>query len=68
MIITKEQARDLRVLIDHVRRDIGYNIGGTFNNGNDEIDYVAIAAVERTITLLLKKIKYKVGDFEATIK
>lgn len=72
MIITKEQARDLSILIAHVRQDISYGEGGTYgilaDDDSPDFDREAIAATQRAIELLTKKIKYRVGNFEAGIK
>jgi hypothetical protein len=53
--ITKTEAKNLRLLIEHSLRDISYNAGGTFalNPGmDDEVDAKEVAKVKDAIETL----------------
>lgn len=52
MKISNTTVNDLLTLIDHTRRDIQYGEGGTYNEGEDEIDTKAIKQAERAIDFI----------------
>lgn len=52
MKISQRTTNDLLTLIEHARHDIHYGEGGTYNAGEDEIDYKAIKKAERAIDFI----------------
>lgn len=49
---TKRECDDFLTLIHHMRNNIAYGEGGTFNDGDDNVDTKEVKKVERAIERL----------------